>query len=154
MRAYNLKKFFEGVFLMIQVFFNNRGSGKTKALINLANEKAYCCKGNVVYIDDDERPLLELDRKIRVISTKNFKLSDYNSFYGFLCGILSEDYDIDTIFIDGLSNINNSPTLLARSISKSLLSVSILSARPCLSIDGLISNAGDNLHPSPVRIKP
>ena len=90
---------------MIQVFFNNRGSGKTKALINLANEKAYCCKGNVVYIDDDERPLLELDRKIRFIRTKNFKLDDYNSFYGFLCGILSEDYDIDTIFIDGLSKI-------------------------------------------------
>ena len=90
---------------MIQVFFNNRGSGKTKALINLANEEAHCCKGNIVYIDDDERPLLELDRKIRFISTKNFSLSDYNSFYGFLCGILSEDYDIDTICIDGLSNI-------------------------------------------------
>ena len=90
---------------MIQVFFNNRGSGKTKALINLANEKACCCKGNVVYIDDDERPLLQLDRKIRFISTKNLKLGDYSSFYGFLCGILSEDYDIDTIFIDGLCNI-------------------------------------------------
>ena len=90
---------------MIQVFFNNRGSGKTKDLINLANEEAHSCKGNVVYIDDDERPLLELDRKIRFITTKKFMLSDYNSFYGFLCGILSEDYDIDTICIDGLSNI-------------------------------------------------
>ena len=90
---------------MIQVFFNNRGSGKTKALINLANEKAYCCKGNVVYIDDDERPLLQLDRRIRFIATKKLKLDDYSGFYGFLCGILSEDYDIDTICIDGLSNI-------------------------------------------------
>ncbi|MBC8059359.1 MAG: hypothetical protein H7Y18_01705 [Clostridiaceae bacterium] len=90
---------------MIQVFFNNRGSGKTKDLINLANEKASCCKGNVVFIDDDERPILELDRKIRFISTRNFRLDDYNGFYGFLCGILSEDYDIDTICIDGLSNI-------------------------------------------------
>lgn len=90
---------------MIQVFFNSRGSGKTKALINLANDKVDCCKGNVVYIDDDERPLLKLNRKIRFISTKGFDLSDYNSFYGFLCGILSEDYDVDTICIDGLFNI-------------------------------------------------
>ncbi len=90
---------------MIQVFFNNRGSGKTKALINLANDKVDFCKGNIVYIDDDSRPLLELNRKIRFIATKDFQLTDYNSFYGFLCGILSEDYDVDTIFIDGLSNI-------------------------------------------------
>ena len=90
---------------MIQVFFNMRGSGKTKALINLANEKAEGCKGNVVYIDDDERPMLQLSRKIRFIATNGFDLDDYNSFYGFLCGILSEDYDVDTIFIDGLSNI-------------------------------------------------
>ena len=90
---------------MIQVFFNNRGSGKTKVLINLANEKSSCSKGNIVYIDDDEKPLLQLDKRIRFISTKNLALGDYNGFYGFLCGILSEDYDIDTICIDGLSNI-------------------------------------------------
>ena len=90
---------------MIQVFFNNRGSGKTKELINLANEKVDCCKGNVVFINDDKRPLLELDRKIRFITTREFQLIDFTSFYGFLCGILSEDYDIDTICIDGLSNI-------------------------------------------------
>ena len=85
---------------MIQVFYNNRGSGKTKDLINLANDRVACCKGNLVYIDDDDRPLLELNRNIRFISTKDFQLTDYNSFYGFLCGILSEDYDVDTIFID------------------------------------------------------
>jgi hypothetical protein len=53
----------------------------------------------------DERPLLELNRKIRFISTKDFALNDYSGFYGFLCGILSEDYDIDTICIDGIFNI-------------------------------------------------
>jgi hypothetical protein len=90
---------------MIQVFCNKRGSGKTKALINMANSRVKECKGDVVYIDDDSRPILELDRRIRFVTTNDFGLKDYNSFYGFLCGMLSEDYDIETIYIDGLFNI-------------------------------------------------
>jgi hypothetical protein len=90
---------------MVHVFYNRRGSGKTKDLIKLANEKIEVCKGDVVYLDDDERPILELDRKIRFVSTNDFQLEDYNSFYGFLCGMISEDYDICTVCVDGLSNI-------------------------------------------------
>lgn len=90
---------------MIHVFCDKRGSGKTKALINLANEKVCESKGHVVYIDDDKRPLLELDRQIRFIDTCDFDLRHEDSFYGFLCGVISEDYDIDTIFVDGLFNI-------------------------------------------------
>lgn len=92
---------------MIQVFFDKRGTGKTKALINLANERALNNKGDIVYIDDDKRPIYELNNKIRFISTDDFDLNHVESFYGFLCGIISEDYDIDTICIDGLSNIIN-----------------------------------------------
>jgi len=90
---------------MVHIFFNQRGSGKTKALIDLANEKAHNAKGDLVYIDADNRSLLHLDRKIRLIDTKDYKLKNYESFYGFLCGVLSEDYDIDTVFVDGFSNI-------------------------------------------------
>jgi hypothetical protein len=90
---------------MIQVFCGKRGSGKTKNLISMANDCIDNTKGNIVYIDDDKRPMLELDRRIRFISTDDFTLKDYNGFYGFLCGMLSEDYDIETIFIDGLFNI-------------------------------------------------
>ncbi|KZL93324.1 hypothetical protein [Clostridium magnum] len=90
---------------MIHVFCNKRGSGKTKALINLANEKALDSKGHIVFINDDRRHLFQLDTRIRLISTSEFSLRKQESFYGFLCGILSEDYDIETIFVDGLFNI-------------------------------------------------
>lgn len=90
---------------MIQVFCNKRGSGKTKELINLANNNVLTGKGNSVYIDDDNRPMLQLDKKIRFISTEEFGLNDYEGLYGFLCGIISEDYDIENIYIDGLLNI-------------------------------------------------
>lgn len=90
---------------MIQVFCDKRGSGKTKALIGLANDKATDTKGHIVYIDDNKRPLLQLDKAIRFVDTSEFDLKHGNSFYGFLCGMLSDDYDIDTIFVDGLFNI-------------------------------------------------
>jgi hypothetical protein len=90
---------------MIHVFCNKRGSGKTKALIDLANAKVAESNGHIVYIDDDKRPLLQLDRAIRFVDTSEYDLEKGDCFYGFVCGIISEDYDIDTIFIDGLFNI-------------------------------------------------
>lgn len=90
---------------MIQVFCNKRGSGKTKKLIELANSQCDLINGNIVYIDDDSRPMYSLKRKIRFITTEDFQLKDFESFYGYLCGILSGDYDIEQIYIDGLSNI-------------------------------------------------
>lgn len=90
---------------MLHVFCDRKGSGKTKAFIGYANEEVSSSKGNVVYIDDDNGPLLHLDRRIRFVSTEEYELKDCNNFYGFLCGILSQDYDIGTIYIDGLFNI-------------------------------------------------
>lgn len=90
---------------MIKIFCDRRGTGKTKALIDLANEKVLTTDGDIVYIDDDNRPSLELDRKIRFVNAKDFNFTDQKSFYGILCGIISQNYDIQTIFIDGLFNI-------------------------------------------------
>ena len=90
---------------MIHVFCGRKGSGKTKALIKLANEKVDVVKGNIVYIDDDTKALLQLSSKMRFVATNEFNLKSNNDFYGFLCGMLSKDYDIDTIFVDGVFNI-------------------------------------------------
>lgn len=90
---------------MIHLNCNKRGSGKSKELISTANEMVSKSKGNLVFIDDDTRAMHELDRKIRFINSSEYELNDYNDFYGFLCGILSEDYDVEKIFIDGLLNI-------------------------------------------------
>lgn len=91
---------------MIQVFCSGRGSGKTKKLIELANrisnEKA---KGTLIYIDDDNRRMHQLSRNIRFVATNEYGVNTVESFYGMLCGVLSADYDVEYIFIDGLSNI-------------------------------------------------
>lgn len=90
---------------MIQVFCARRGSGKTKRLIELANHKQINAKGDSVYIDDDSRPMLQLARGIRFVDTNEYRVEDCQSFYGMLCGIISSNYDIENIYIDGLSNI-------------------------------------------------
>lgn len=90
---------------MLRVFCDRKGSGKTKALIKSANEEVSSSEGSIVYINDDNKPMLKLDRRIRFISAEEYELNDYNDLYGFLCGILSQNYDIITVYIDGLFNI-------------------------------------------------
>lgn len=87
---------------MIQVFCREKGSGKSKALIELANSKVNNSKGNLVYVDDDNRMILKVDKKIRFICSKDFDIQNPKDLYGFLCGIISKDYDVESIFIDGI----------------------------------------------------
>ena len=90
---------------MIRVFCAKRGSGKTKRLIELANLNQVDCKGDAVYIDDDSRPIFQLSRGIRFVNTNEYDVSNCESFYGMICGILSSNYDIENIYIDGFLNI-------------------------------------------------
>ncbi len=92
---------------MIQVFCARRGSGKTKRLIELANHQQLEAKGDSVYIDDDSRPMLQLNRSIRFVDTMEYEVRDCNDFYGMICGIISSNYDIENIYVDGLFNIIN-----------------------------------------------
>lgn len=87
---------------MIQVFMTQRGTGKSKHMISHANEAAAESKGSIVFIDDDMRPMHELDRKVRFISAQNYEIDSFCSLYGFICGILAQDYDVDSIYIDGI----------------------------------------------------
>lgn len=90
---------------MIQLFLNKAGSGKTKKMIEMANKDVLTAKGHIVYIEATNKHMFDLHKNIRLISTKDFNLTTPNSFYGFLCGIISENYDIEKIYIDGLGKI-------------------------------------------------
>lgn len=90
---------------MIQIFCGERGAGKTKRLIEMANNKSKDAKGNLVFIDDDSTNARLVNRKVRFVSTDEFEISGCTAFYGFLSGIISNDYDIETIYIDGLLSV-------------------------------------------------
>ncbi len=89
---------------MIQIIAGEKGVGKTKRLIEMANEAGKTSNGHVVFIDDDNRHMYDLHYNIRFVKT-NFEMEDQKIFFGFICGIMSQDSDIEHIFIDGLHNI-------------------------------------------------
>lgn len=93
------------VFPMIKLLVGEAGSGKSKVMIKMANDSVENQKGEIVYIESNSKHMHQLHRNIRFISTEDFNLSTFNSIYGFLCGIISENYDIQKIFIDGLDKI-------------------------------------------------
>ncbi|KUO71990.1 MAG: hypothetical protein APF77_12345 [Clostridia bacterium BRH_c25] len=92
---------------MVKFILGVKGSGKTKRMIDMANESDRVSNGNVVYIDRDRNRIYDLNRNIRLIETGEFKLENLKSFYGFICGVISQDFDIENIFIDGQKIVSN-----------------------------------------------
>jgi len=90
---------------LIKVIIGQKGTGKTRTLINMANSALAESKGEIVFIDGDNRRMIELNHKIRFINAKEFNVNDLKMFYGFLSGMIAENYDIDQIYIDGLFDI-------------------------------------------------
>ena len=49
--------------------------------------------------------MFSLNYKVRLIDTQNFKIDSYETLYGLICGILSQDYDVSNIFVDSITRI-------------------------------------------------
>ncbi len=90
---------------MIRIIYGEKGMGKTKILINTANNLAGQSKGDVVFIDDSNQLIYDLKHDIRFINVSDFPSMGQDGFIGFICGMVSQDYDIEGIFIDGLNYI-------------------------------------------------
>ena len=82
-----------------------KGEGKTRKLIDMANNEAKTTDGHLVFVDDDKRHIFDLHRDIRFVETGKGLLSNYREFTGFILGILSQNSDIQHIYVDGLNNI-------------------------------------------------
>ena len=85
---------------MIQVIAGKKGSGKTKRLIDLTNATARDAVHDVVFLDDDNRYMFDVDHKVRFINAEDYHIHNADMFIGFLCGMLSSNFDIGTVFID------------------------------------------------------
>jgi hypothetical protein len=85
---------------MIQVIAGKKGSGKTKRLIDLTNATAREAEHDVIFLDDDNRYMFDVDHKVRFINAEDYHIHNADMFIGFLCGMLSSNFDIGTVFID------------------------------------------------------
>lgn len=87
---------------MVRLIVGKKGSGKTKTLIDSANEALKNSKGKVVYIEKGSAMVYDLDSKVRLINIDEYKVDNYDALYGFISGILACNYDVTDLFIDGI----------------------------------------------------
>ena len=97
---------------MVELLIGKKGTGKTKHLIENVNNASTVAKGNVVFISKDSvRSMYDIKSKVRMVDTKEFAIATYSEFLGFICGVISRDFDITNIFIDGIFKIVGSDDL-------------------------------------------
>ena len=90
---------------MVKILAGEKGEGKTKRMIDMANAACKEAKCNIVFVDDDNSHMYDLHYSVRFVETPKFIMEDPQVFRGFVCGILSQNSDIETIYIDGLNHI-------------------------------------------------
>ena len=90
---------------MIEIICGEKGTGKTKRIISLANDVSDKAKGSMVFIDDDNSYMYDLGYSIRFINVTDYALNDPDMFLGFLCGLCASDFDLEYVFVDRFENV-------------------------------------------------
>ena len=90
---------------MVKLIIGNKGSGKTKRLIDLVNGAVEKSNGNVVCIEKERLLTYDVNYRARLIETDHYKVTGYDAFYGFLCGVIAGDHDITDILVDATLKI-------------------------------------------------
>ena len=91
---------------MIRLITGAKGTGKTKIIIDMANDNVETAKGDIVFLTDTDRYMYSLRYQVRVINVANFLKRGDNpiseeSLIGFIKGVLAGNHDIETLYIDG-----------------------------------------------------
>ena len=90
---------------MIQIIAGNKGKGTTKYLLDKVNTDIKSVHGNIVYLDKSSQHMYELNNKVRLIDTSEFSLENPDAFVGFIYGIISQDHDLEQMYLDSLLKI-------------------------------------------------
>ena len=90
---------------MIKLLIGEKGTGKTKKLINCVNAALDSSNGHVVCVEQDDLLRYQISYKVRLLAASNYKIEGYDAFYGFLSGLCAGDHDITDILIDATLKI-------------------------------------------------
>lgn len=90
---------------MVQLIVGNKGKGKTKHLLDRVNNEVKEVAGNIVYLDKSTKHMYELNNKVRLIDVSQYMISNSDSFLGFVCGIISQDHDLQQMYFDSFLKI-------------------------------------------------
>ncbi len=90
---------------MIQLIVGEKGNGKTKILLDKVNTEIKSANGSVVYLDKSKQHMYEINNKVRLIDVTDFPIKDTSAFIGFLCGMISQDRDLEYVYLDSFLKI-------------------------------------------------
>ena len=90
---------------MVKLILGAKGAGKTKWLINGANDDIKSGNGNITFLDVEDEHIFSLDTNVRLINLSDYSVNSIEKFYGFLLGMLSMDFDLEKIYIDSIYKI-------------------------------------------------
>jgi len=90
---------------MIEIICGVKGKGKTKELLGKVNAAIQTANGNVVYLDKSQKHMYELSNKVRLINVMDYPVSNCDEFVGFICGIISQDNDLEEMYLDSFLTI-------------------------------------------------
>lgn len=90
---------------MVQLIVGRKGKGKTKHLLDKVNAEVKDVAGNVVYLDKSTKHMFELNNKIRLINVSDYMITNSDGFLGFICGIISQDHDLQQMYFDSFLDI-------------------------------------------------
>lgn len=88
---------------MVKLLIGHKGTGKTKQMIDLANDQVEASNGSIIFINKNSRLMYDLKYRIRVVCMEEYEhITNSDEYIGFLYGIISSDHDIETIYIDSI----------------------------------------------------
>ena len=90
---------------MLKLIIGVKGTGKTKALINLVNTAVDTSNGDVVCIEKGVKLRYDVKYRVRLIDTEEYFVSDAQSLYGFVAGIFASNHDVTDLLIDSALKI-------------------------------------------------
>lgn len=92
---------------MVKLIIGVKGTGKTKTLIQMVNAALQSTTGNVVVLEKGEKLRFDIKYEARLINTDEYYISDAQSLYGFIAGILASNHDVTDLFVDSTLKICN-----------------------------------------------
>ena len=91
---------------MVQLIVGKKGKGKTKYLLDKVNSEVKTVSGNIVYLDKSTKHMFELNNKVRLIDVSDYAFENSAEFVGFVCGIISQDHDLEQMYFDSFLKIS------------------------------------------------
>lgn len=90
---------------MVKLLIGDKGSGKTKKLLERVSDALATSKGHVICVEKDDLLRYQVSYRVRLLAASNYGISGYDSFYGFLSGLCAGDHDITDILVDATLKI-------------------------------------------------